>query len=484
MEPLTRRQALILAGAGTVSLVVGGAGVLSNTDFGRGSFAGQALKEPPVMRSSNGALKVKLSAAEENILVAGRQATVLAYNESLPGPTLIVRPGDHLAVSLTNRLNQVTNLHVHGLHVSPKGNGDNAFVSVDPGESFDYEYQLPPDHRPGVYWYHPHHHGTVAEQIFGGLYGAIIVEDAEPLPVGRERVLVVSDITLDSFGEIPATSAMDQMFGREGDLMLVNGQINPTLTLAPDERERWRIVNACVARYLKLRLDGQTLQLLGIDSGRSVRPDAVTEVVLAPGNRADLLVTGRAGTSVLRSLPVDRGSAMGMMGSRPRSSSDSVDLMTVTVKGAPAVERGPVPPQPPQRDLRTETVAATRQLTFAMGMDGMAMRNGEMSVTIDGQPFDAARIDSAVQVGSVEEWTLVNTSPMDHPIHLHVWRMQIVNEQGGSADDPVWRDVVNVPARSRVTVRIAFDDFPGKTVYHCHILAHEDAGMMGVVEAT
>lgn len=442
------------------------------------------LVEPRVMRSVNGALKVELSAAEGKARVAGRQATVLAYNGGLPGPTLIVRPGDRLSVSLKNDLSKASNLHVHGLHVSPERNSDNVFVAVEPGESFDYEYRLPDDHPPGVYWYHPHHHGMVAEQIFGGLYGMIIVEDPTPISVGRERVLVISDITLDGSGEIPAAAAMDRMLGREGDLVLVNGQVAPTLTLAPGERERWRIVNACVARYLKLRLDGQHLQLLGMDSGRSVNPHEVDEVVLTPGNRADLLVTGVAGTSVLRSLPVDRGGAMGMMGAGARSSSNSVDVITVEVKGAPVAEHSPVPAQPVQRDLRTESVAATRQLTFAMGMGGTSMSDGGMSFTIDGQPFDPARIDSAVQVGSVEEWTLVNTSTMDHPIHLHVWPMQLVDDQGGSTDDPVWRDVVNVPARSRVRVRIAFDDFPGKTVYHCHILAHEDAGMMGVVEAT
>ncbi|WP_206477456.1 multicopper oxidase family protein [Microbacterium sp. KRD172] len=484
MEPLTRRQALILAGAGTASLVVGSTGLLLSADSGSDSAAGQMLVEPRVMRSVNGALKVELSAAEGKARVAGRQATVLAYNGGLPGPTLIVRPGDRLSVSLKNDLSKASNLHVHGLHVSPERNSDNVFVAVEPGESFDYEYRLPDDHPPGVYWYHPHHHGMVAEQIFGGLYGMIIVEDPTPISVGRERVLVISDITLDGSGEIPAAAAMDRMLGREGDLVLVNGQVAPTLTLAPGERERWRIVNACVARYLKLRLDGQHLQLLGMDSGRSVNPHEVDEVVLTPGNRADLLVTGVAGTSVLRSLPVDRGGAMGMMGAGARSSSNSVDVITVEVKGAPVAEHSPVPAQPVQRDLRTESVAATRQLTFAMGMGGTSMSDGGMSFTIDGQPFDPARIDSAVQVGSVEEWTLVNTSTMDHPIHLHVWPMQLVDDQGGSTDDPVWRDVVNVPARSRVRVRIAFDDFPGKTVYHCHILAHEDAGMMGVVEAT
>ena len=108
----------------------------------------------------------------------------------------------------------------------------------------------------------------VADQIFAGLFGAIIVEEPEPIPVSSERVLVISDTTLDGAGNIVGVSPMERMAGREGELLLVNGQSNPQLTARPGERERWRIINACVARYLRLRLDGQQLQLLGMDSGR------------------------------------------------------------------------------------------------------------------------------------------------------------------------------------------------------------------------
>lgn len=120
----------------------------------------------------------------------------------VPGPTLRLRPGDELAIRLVNSLDEPTDLHVHGLHVSPAANSDNVFVAVGPGESFDYSYRLPPDHPPGAYWYHPHHHGMVAGQIFAGLFGAIIVEDPEAIPVSRERILVVSDTTLDRVGNI------------------------------------------------------------------------------------------------------------------------------------------------------------------------------------------------------------------------------------------------------------------------------------------
>jgi len=498
MGPLSRRTTLILGGTGFLAAATGAAGLVWDQSTGTGfqGSTGQDLSEPEALHSADGHLQVKLSAAPGRVPVAGRDADVSSYNGSLPGPTLFLQAGDRVNVALENRLAAATNLHVHGLHVSPQGNSDNVLVSVDPGTSFNYEYRLPPDHPPGVYWYHPHHHGNVADQIFGGLYGAIIVQDPQPVPVSRERVLVISDISLTGGGSIAAVSAMEKMMGREGNLVLVNGQLNPALAARPGERERWRIINACTSRYLKLRLDGQSLQLLGLDSGRYQKPRDVEEVLLAPGNRADLLVTAAEGAAVLRTLPVDRGSMGAMMGGsnsggQSRPGPDGTALATFTVTGVPAAAPGPVPAQLPPRDLRTAAVTAHRELVFAMGMGssgqvpgmGGGTGSGMMSFTINGRPFDPARVDTTVPAGAVEEWTLRNTSPMDHPVHLHVWPMQIIEQAGRPVDTPVWQDVVNVPARSSVRVRIAFDDFTGKTVYHCHILDHEDSGMMGLIEA-
>ena len=177
---------------------------------------------------------------------------------------------------------------------------------------------------------------------------------------------------------------------------------------------------------------------------------------------------------------------MGMMsGTGP--SSATVNLATFVIAGAPAAASATVPTQPLPRDLRNSTVDNRRELTFAMGMGsgGMGMGPGGnmMRFTIDGKEFDPARIDTIVHAGSLEEWTLTNTSPMDHPVHLHVWPMQIIERASAAVNGVLWQDVVNVPAMSSIRVRIPFDDFTGKTVYHCHILDHEDGGMMGIVNA-
>jgi FtsP/CotA-like multicopper oxidase with cupredoxin domain len=488
MQPFSRRRALQLGGLGLTSIAVGAFGLTWRTLSGYTTVPQQALVEPATLTSTDGLLTVRLEAAEGPVRIAGRQATALSYNGGLPGPTLRLRPGDRLRVQLVNRLAEVTNLHVHGLHVSPERNGDNPFVTVEPGATFDYDYQLAPDHPSAMFWYHPHHHGTVADQIFGGLYGAIIVDQPQgesgSIPVTRERVLVISDISLNASGSIRPPSTMARLRGREGDLVLINGQLASTLEAHPGERERWRILNACTARYLRLRLDGQRLRLLGIDSGQLAEPRDVEEILLSPGNRADVLVTTVQGTSSLQALPYSRGEVMGMgrgMGEDPRSGStaEPTTLTTLHVTGDEATPLPPVSARTHQLDLRGEPISARRQLTLAMGM---GMGGGGMSFTIDGKEFDPDRVDQTVRGGTVEEWTITNTSPMDHPIHLHVWPMQVIEEGGKPIEQQTWQDVVNVPAHSNVRVRILFDDFAGRSVYHCHILDHEDQGMMGVID--
>ena len=493
MSPLTRRQLLALGAAGAGAAAAGGAGLWWTGGGGQALGGGRELVQPEVLSSRDGALDLALEAAPARVRIGARTAHVQAFNGSLPGPTLRVCPGDTIRVAMRNGLDAPTNLHVHGLHVSPEDNGDNPFVSIAPGETFDYEYVLPGDHPPGTYWYHPHRHGHVADQLAAGLYGAIVVEDPDPVPVARDRVLVVSDITLDDSGNLAEVSPPQRMMGREGETVLVNGQVRPQATAAPGERELWRVVNACPSRYLRLTLDGQTVRLLGRDIGRLPEPVELTEMTLAPGNRVELLVDTREGASTLTAAPVDRGSMDGMMGGAMPGdgpgTDEPIELLTLEVTGDRAADAGPVPPGPVLRDLREEPVAARRTLDFAMGMGMGGMMGGMrgpgqmMSFTIDGRPFDAERTDQRVRVGTVEEWTLTNSSPMDHPMHLHVWPMQVVTEAGREVAAPRWLDVVNVPAFGEVTVRVAFDDFAGRTVYHCHILDHEDLGMMGTLEA-
>jgi FtsP/CotA-like multicopper oxidase with cupredoxin domain len=486
---ISRRRALQVAGLGLLSAGVGAAGLWQSVqqDDTATLPAGQEMAEAAGLSSLDGQLTVELVAAE-GVQLDGRNTRAYGYNGTTPGPTLRVRPGDLLRVSLVNRLDAPTNLHVHGLHVSPEGAGDNAFVHVESGGRHDYEYRIPDDHPTGTFWYHPHLHGHVAEQVFGGLVGAIVVEE-RPLGVDAERIMLVTDTTVGADGRLTRPSTPELMMGREGQTVRVNGQLRPQLTARPGALERWRVVNACPSRFLRLRLDGHVLGLLGYDGQALHAPHERDEVLLAPGNRADLLVrAGRPGGYPMRTLPYDRGRMGPMARGRGARRSGEVVLADLLV-GGEAQRRRSVPTLLPARDdLRDRPVDRRRTVTFDMGMGmgmGMRMGMGGMSFTIDGREFDADRVDQSVVPGALEEWTLRNASPMDHPLHLHVWPFQVVSQHGAPIDGPPdWRDTVNIPAHGEVVVRIPFTGVSGRTVYHCHVLDHEDNGMMAVVQAS
>jgi len=484
-QPISRRRTLALLTLGTASTAVGATGWITGLGAprrGRLSPAdtGQALGQPEVMASSSGVLDVRLTAAP-GVRLAGHDTSACGYNGTSPGPTLRLRPGDVLRVQLVNRLDQPTNLHTHGLHVSPHGNGDNPFVTIRPGDSFDYTFHIPANHPAGTFWYHPHHHGTVADQIFSGLVGALLVEAEPDLQVTGDLVLLVTDTTLDGAGRVAPTGRMANLQGREGDLVLVNGQHEPVIAATPGAVQRWRVINGCTSRVIALRLEGHQLTQIALDGIFLPTPVDRDRVLLAPGNRTDLLVrpTGD-GHYALISDPYDRGRAAmmgGGMGGDGSFNGSPVTLATMTVSG-PVSASPPIPTTLPAPPVPQGPAVGQRRLTFAMGM---AAGMGAMTFTIDGRTFDPGRDDQTVALGTTEEWTVVNTSPMDHPFHLHAWPFHVLDASAGAAPTGVQQDVVLIPARGWVRLRIPFTDYPGRSVYHCHILDHEDLGMMGTI---
>jgi FtsP/CotA-like multicopper oxidase with cupredoxin domain len=465
-DGLTRRRFFGVAAGAT--LVAGGLHRAPSWPTGSHaeSPAGGWLVEPRRLRSHGGFLPVTLVAQERKVLVAGQQRTAIIYNGSFPGPTLVAHPGDRIMVRLVNRLADSTNLHTHGFHVSPEGNSDNVLLDIPAGETFEFQFDIPRNHAPGLNWYHPHPHGHGTRQLFGGMAGAVIFRSAAErrgaVAPMLERVLVLQAPEWDMNGELktwsPALLATQQR--------LVNGQLNPRIAIRAGETQRWRILNASVSDFFDLHLDGHVLTQIAAD-GNPFDRELERDVVRIPaGGRAEVLVRGGApGTYALHALPSDHGAGF-----------VSPDIVLATVESF----RGRRPRRirsdqllEPFCDLRKLPVDNRRQLT-------MTMTGGFM---IDGKKFDHDRVDQVVELGALEEWTITNDSVLVHPFHIHVNPFQLTHIDGMPVDERSYRDTVTVGARGgSITFRTVFADFTGKSVFHCHIVPHSDLGMMGVFE--
>jgi len=429
------------------------------------------------------------------VRLGNTQAYLLSYNGQVPGPRLEAKPGDTVRIHFTNNLSEPTNLHYHGLHITPQGNADNAFLSIPPKERLTYEFSIPSNHPSATFWYHPHHHGVVAEQVFGGLAGLFIVrgtlDEIPEVKAAQEEFLVLQDFALDANGRMVAPNQKAMMMGREGQLITVNGQVNPQLSIATGGLLRLRLLNASASRFYRLKLAEHPLHLIATDGGALADPVEVSELLLAPGERAEVLVRGERepGQYRLLNLPYNRGGT-GMMGQRMsgmtggmmnhdmgNQSQSLQPLATLTYRGS--VSPLALPKQLiPVTALPDPTVV--RRIEFSMAMGA----GTKMAFMFNKKTFDAQRVDAGVKLGTTEDWDLVNVDPdrMDHPFHVHVNSFQVVARDGKPEPYRAWKDTVLVRGGETVRMRIPFRDFSGKTVYHCHILDHEDLGMMGILE--
>ncbi|MGB5636412.1 MAG: multicopper oxidase domain-containing protein, partial [Waterburya sp.] len=224
MIKLNRHQFIVLGTAGA------GAALLDNW-LRQETISSQPLPQSsanaaPVYQSSDGLLELDLQASERLVNLSKTQAYLLTYNEQIPAPRLEAKPGDKVLIHFTNNLDQPTNIHYHGLHIPITGNADNVFLKIEPGKKLTYEFQIPPNHPSGTFWYHPHLHGLVAEQLFGGLAGLFIVrgelDEIPEIKAAKEEFIVLQDFSLDDGGRRSSLAHMSFMMGREGDLITVN----------------------------------------------------------------------------------------------------------------------------------------------------------------------------------------------------------------------------------------------------------------------
>jgi FtsP/CotA-like multicopper oxidase with cupredoxin domain len=437
------------------------------------------LNSPPLLKNIStvpGTVEFNLTAEPARIaLLPGHVTDAYTYNGSVPGPTIEVREGDRVIIHFRNHLTEPTTIHWHGLHIPADMDGS-PLRPVGPGKQFDYIFTMPRG-TAGTYWYHPHPDLRTGYQIAKGLFGAFIVRDpADPLPASLpEKLLILSDNRFNPDGspEIadPHTlqGQIDEENGREGNVLFVNGQVMPRITIRSGEVQRWRVINVSAARIYRLAIPGQTLLHVGDDGGLFERPVAINEFLLANSERVELLVrgTGTPGSqAVLQDLPYDRYDPH----TRPADWETTRDLLTLRYDDAP-----PVPPVTLPATLRrivaldTTKVTARHVIVLSQGL-------------INGRTMDMNRVDVHSRLGATEIWEVQNVVTMDHPFHLHGFQFQILDRDGVPAPYRSWKDVINVPKHETVRFIVRLDDFPGRWMFHCHILDHEDHGMMGILD--
>ncbi|MGK7872629.1 MAG: multicopper oxidase family protein [Xenococcaceae cyanobacterium] len=452
--------------------------------------------------SASGLVDMSLDARYEAVNVAGQQAYLFSYNGQVPGPKIEARPGDTVRIRFTNNLPQPTNIHYHGLHVPPTGNADNIFLNIPSRETFTYEFTIPKNHPGGTFYYHPHRHGLVAEQVFGGLGGPFIIrgqlDEIPEIKAAQEVFLFLKDFALDANGRVLQPWHMAQMQGREGPLVTANGQVNPTLSISKGGLLRLRLLNASSSRFYRLTLEEHPLYLIATDGIPLSEPVELRELLLIPGERAEVLVRGERspGQYRLLALPYNRGGmgmmGPGMMGPGMMGRGMGLGMMEPGMMGqsdwgsprtlATLTYSGQVNPLPlPGQLIPVEALPSPQRVRRFILNHSMASMMG-MVFLINGRAFDHQRVDTQVRLKEVEDWEITNMGVMEHPFHLHTNPFQVMTRNGQPDPFQAWKDTVLVRVGETVRIRVRFTDFPGKAVYHCHILDHEDLGMMGVIE--
>ena len=428
------------------------------------------------------------------------------FNGQPNAPTLRLSPGDQLKITYINDLPSqpqekcliapcmdMTNLHFHGLTVSPDAPQDDVLSMLAmPGKSLSYTVQIPKDHPPGLYWYHTHPHGESYQQVLDGMSGALVIEGIEsyyPALAGLpERILVVRGR---STKNDPQSAALNQRVELSSDvcgaehetpheIMTVNGSVRPQIEIAPGARQFWRLVNASADRYLDLQLDGGTFEIVAMDGMPIALHDPthptriVDHVLLPPAGRVEAIVAGPAAGAPRRLISrcVDTGPdgdpnpAMVLADVVPQSAADALHKTSESSL---------------KPDLKTLNLAAEEEapprfiVTFTEDKNGFYI-NGE-KFTPDAAPMVRAK------VGTFQHWRIVNASAELHPMHIHQVHFLAYAENDKPIADPLWLDTVNVPYGGSVDVIMDFTDpvIKGMSVFHCHLLNHEDKGMMAKI---
>src|SRR5271155_4043677 len=449
-----------------------------------------SLPEPSEVRATRHVLSLTLHAVNEY----GRDA--FAFDGATVAPVIRASPGDVLKINYINdlppksgescsvnpRMN-MTNLHFHGLAVSPDAPQDDVLGMLAlPGQVLHYSVKIPRDHVPGLFWYHTHPHGESHRQVLDGMSGAIVIEGMERYvsEVGRlrERVIVVRGRSIENDPnaaelrhqvDIPARECGGA--GSATEIFTVNGAVRPRIEIAPKERQFWRIVNASPDRYLDLQLDGQTFEIVALDGMPLTyhEPKNTTRTanhfLLSPAGRLEAIVTGPpSGTrSALRTLCVDTGAdgdpnpgmvLADLVQTKPGSSTNQIPKQSHGTETRRPVYK-PVDVEP------LEKTSADFIVTFTEDKNGFYI-NGK-KFAMNASPMTSAR------VGTYQHWRIVNRSAELHPFHIHQVCFLAYAENDAPLASPAWLDTENVPYGGTIDVILDFTDpvIKGMSLFHC-----------------
>jgi FtsP/CotA-like multicopper oxidase with cupredoxin domain len=474
------RRALLIGGAASaaVACCAGGTGLAwlwnetAVDTLGKVDFANR-LAIPPLAKSTfdSGQRVFRLRAAEGAQDFGRGPVPTWGFNGAYLGPTLRAARGERVRVEVVNDLSEGTTVHWHGMHV-PAAMDGGPHQPIEPGAIWTPQWTV--NQPAATLWYHPHPHEATARHVYRGLAGAFIVDDPATDVPDLPRAYAVDDVPIIVQDKAFRADKLDEDgsllgMGILGDTIVVNGTLAPYLD-ATTERLRLRVLNASNARVFNLGFsDDRRFAVVGTDGGLLPAPVETDRIMISPGERVEIVVTILPGeTAVLRSTPPPLGAPVI---SRFVGGSDAFDILAV--RAARTLTASPPVPAKLVEVPRFDPAAAARHRTIRLG-----------DQRINGQQMDMARIDAAVVRDTIEMWRVSNEDGKPHNLHVHDVQFQVVAVDGGPPPLHLagWKDTVYVPPGSNCDLALRFADYSDPDMpymFHCHVLYHEDRGMMG-----
>lgn len=509
-------------------------------------YGKQPFRNPPDVRAQNGRLEASFTVQytdPKTTQIGGCGVKLRTYDGKLVGPTLRVKQGDVINLLLKNRLpkespndiqaqfdqeNQnayldtvpasfnTTNMHFHGLHVSPTGNGDNVLLAIAPQSNFPYEVTLPKDHPIGSYWYHAHAHGSTAIQVGSGMAGAIVIEDDPAVTPktllaanANEKIFVLQTILYNQQGELNNITSLfpgpsnpnpkDCSSASNKDTwpcsqrrITVNGQIAPVIIMKRGEVQRWRLIDTAFRESIAFAVEGHDLHEIALDGNYLGRVDtwkAGTPIDLQPGYRSDVLIKAGMTPGEYRIVDQPVSSAKSLRQADEPENLLAILRITEEIDDMALPSSEEMAALAPFGDLDlSKQAVGVQEVAFKLGQDMPGKKN---YFQVNYRAFNPDHVRQ-LELGAVDMWSLTTVGdpaavpngipPLPHVFHIHVNPFQWQRTGPDGKPQMVWKDTLLVQGPAVTNVYTQYRTYTGKFVMHCHILDHEDLGMMEVEE--